>query len=212
MKTKLIIAGLIVLVLLLAGHILKVNKAQNRLRENLRITELKADIWKDKEGRSHAEIERLQLTNKELREVMPALLDSIKKDFAKVKPKTIKSIVTVTTVVRDTIPFPVSNPLSFLYRDQWNEFKLNQNATLSISIRDSLALVSSGKRSGFLNLKTKYTTEAISYNPKVTLTGIRSIDIIPEERRWGIGVMVGYGVTNKGLSPIVAGGIYYRIF
>lgn len=48
-----------------------------------------------------------------------------------------------------------------------------------------------------------------------------SIQIFPEThyitvkekaRRWGLGVSAGYGLSNKGLSPYVGVGVYYRIW
>lgn len=207
-QPAILVSLVIMILLLLRGSILN----NLRLRNALAISQKEAEVWRDKEGRSHAEIQRLQLTNSELRDAMPALIDSIKRDFRNVKPRTITNVVTITKEVRDTIAFPVNNPLGFHYKDRWNEFKINTDSTFTFSVRDSIALVSSRKRYGFLNLKTKNTVEAVSYNPKSTLTGMRSIEVIDRPKRIGIGVMVGYGMSNTGLSPIVAAGVYYRIF
>ena len=187
-------------------------RSNNRLRENLRISQLEAEIWRDKEGRSHGEIERLQLTNQELRDAMPHIIDSVKKTFTGVKPRTIKEIITVTKVVRDTIPFPVDNPLGFHYKDSWNEFKINPDSTFSFSVKDSLALLTSRKNYGFLGFKRKNTVEVVSFNPKSTITGLKSIEIIEKPKRIGIGIMVGYGMSKDGLSPTVSAGIFYRVF
>lgn len=203
-----LLLAFVIAILLLLGTL----RNNNRLRENLRISQLEAEIWRDKHNRSHGEVERLQYTNKELREAMPALMDSIKRDFKNVKPKTITDIITVTKVVRDTILFPVSNPLGFHYKDNWNEFKINEDSTFTFAVRDSLALVSSRKNFGFLGLKRKNTVEVISYNPKTEITGVKSIEIVENPKRVGIGIMVGYGMSKDGLSPVVSAGVYYRIF
>jgi len=203
---------LLVFVIIILSRLQAALRSNSRLQDNLRISNQQAEIWRDKYGRSHGEVERLKLTNKELREAMPALIDSIKRDFKDVKPRTITNVVTVTKVVRDTIPFPVDNPLGFHYKDRWNEFKINTDSTFSFSVKDSLALVSSRKNFGFLGLKKKNTVEVVSYNPKSTITGLKSIEIVENPKRVGIGIMVGYGMSKDGLSPVVSAGVFYRIF
>jgi hypothetical protein len=206
--------GLIILILLTVLVSLWVSSQQdkNRYANNLRVAEQQATIWKDRSGKSHAEIERLQLTNKELRKGRPALVDSIKKTFTGVRPRTITNVITLTTVLHDTVPFPVINPLTFKYQDRWNRYSITPDSSLVVEVRDSMALLSSKKKYGFLNLKSKYTVEAVTFNKKVCLTGLRSVEIIPDRpRRIGLGILAGYGMSNRGLSPTISVGVYYRI-
>jgi len=40
----------------------------------------------------------------------------------------------------------------------------------------------------------------------------KTVTIQSKPRKWGIGVLGGYGVSNKGFTPVVGVGLYYRIF
>lgn len=206
--------AIITLVLLLLLQWCNYKKDVDRVNDNLRASQSEVKLWTDKFGRSHAEKERIKLTLDEIRNSIPSLLDSIKVDFTNVKPKTITNILTVTKHTRDTIYFdkPIDCPdFSLKLKDKWASIDINSKG-FTYTVMDSIALVNSTKRHGFLNSKRIDTVEALSYNPNTTLTGVTSIDIIRKERNWGIGVMAGYGMTSTGLSPTLSVGVYRRLY
>ena len=61
-----------------------------------------------------------------------------------------------------------------------------------------------------------YKAWVSGYRPKLDSLNIYQKTIIKEvtntvEKKWGIGVMGGYGVTKEGLSPYIGIGLYYKI-
>jgi hypothetical protein len=61
-----------------------------------------------------------------------------------------------------------------------------------------------------------YKAWVSGYRPELDSLTINQKTIIKEitntvERKWGIGVMGGYGATKEGLSPFIGVGIYYKI-
>jgi len=61
-----------------------------------------------------------------------------------------------------------------------------------------------------------YKAWVSGYRPKLDSLNIYQKTIIKEitntvERKWGLGVMGGYGVTKEGLSPYIGIGLYYKI-
>lgn len=62
-----------------------------------------------------------------------------------------------------------------------------------------------------------YKAWVSGYRPKLDSLNIYEKTIIKEvtntiERKWGLGVMGGYGATKEGLSPFIGVGVYYKIF
>jgi hypothetical protein len=62
-----------------------------------------------------------------------------------------------------------------------------------------------------------YKAWVSGYRPKLDSLNIYEKTIIKEvtntiEKKWGLGVMGGYGATKEGLSPFIGVGIYYKIF
>lgn len=63
-----------------------------------------------------------------------------------------------------------------------------------------------------------YMAKVSGYMPKLDYievyqkTTTNTINHYIEPRKWGIGVIGGVGVTNKGLSPFIGVGLYYRVF
>lgn len=167
-------------------------------------------IWRDKFGRSNAELTVTKLDYQSLKKYHSNVVDSLRKQLG-IKPKSVTNVVTVGSVISDTVFITTGKPSV----SKWATFKLDSNK-LVYSIRDSLVLVTYNKRYGFLNLKTKYTTRVVSFNPHSTITGLTSIEIIPKERRLHLGLYAGYGMQlNQGVvrvGPSVGLGITMKIF
>lgn len=77
-------------------------------------------------------------------------------------------------------------------------------------IYDSLSLVNTSSRKNiFKPMQHKITV--VNANPKTVITGITSLTIREDSKRIIIGPMVGYGVTNTGLSSFVGIGATWRV-
>ena len=209
-----VIAALIILILILSLGIGRLMKDVRREKSNLRAAIGEVTLWRDAYNNAHAERELLKVTNSDLRKNFPAIYDSLKKSFGDIKPRTITNVITVTKHTADTVIFEreIACPeFSIAYDDNWNQFVFT-NSGFTFSIKDSLTFVQAQKKTGFLKSKRIDVVRAISHNPKPTFTDLQAIEIESKPRNWGIGIMVGYGATNTGLSPVIAGGLYYRIF
>lgn len=146
-----------------------------------------ATFWKDKAGRSNAEVDVLKMEKKTFREYHDQVVDSLKKQGIKIKH--VDRIITINTVTRDTVVLTDDR-----YTDDWSSFTL-EDSTLRYVIRDSLSLITYENHFGFLNLKKKYVVRATTFNPNTILTGIRSTEIYPKQRRVNFGVYTGYGLS-----------------
>jgi hypothetical protein len=202
------ITFIVIIALLLCGWLQTCENAK-RVESALHTSQEQAKIWKDKYGHSNAELTVLQLDKSNFLKFHNDIVDSLKRQG--IKPKQIVRIETITAHTTDTVVL-VNNR----YHDQWADFTKLEDNKFAYDIRDSLALVTYDKPYGFLHLKTKYTTRAISYNPHTTLTGLTSTEIIPKERRLSLGVYGGYGATLSGsevkTGPQIGFGINLRIF
>ena len=199
------IAVIIVLVMLQ----LRSCAREDELNDSLVVASEEASIWQDKFNRSNAEISVLQLQRGTFEKYHAKIVDSLK--AAGIKIKNVEKIVTVSSHTTDTVTL-VKNK----YVDRWTNINLLDSNTVAYSNKDSLALVTHHKKFGFLNLKSKYVTQAIAFNPNTTLTGITSTEVVPKVRRINLGIYTGYGLTLSGevVRPglQVGIGLQYRIF
>ena len=167
-----------------------------------------AAYWRDQNSHANAEILVLKADKDLIEKTYADLADSLKKENIKLRDT--KRVVTVNTQTTDTIRVDVPH-----FTSEWLDYQWLDSKTLSLSVRDSIALVTYNKPYGFLGLRTKYVTRAISYNPHAVLTGITSIEIVPKRRAIGFGFYGGYGLTVTGgivrVGPQFGFGIHIRI-
>lgn len=205
---------LVVIIVLLIMMLCDQTRKAKRIERSIRTYNAMAEFWKDRYNRAHAETEVVRMQFNDLKNAYPQLIEDAKKNFTGLKPKTITKITYIDKVTRDTIFLdqPHACPeLNFYYTDGWNSF-LHTSTMFTFEVKDSIAMVQSTKRYGFLNLKKRETVEVISFNPKTSFTGAKSITIDRPPSRVGIGVMIGYGATSSGLSPTISAGLFYRVF
>lgn len=167
-----------------------------------------AEFWRDKNNHSNAEILVLKADKELIKKTNADLVDSLKKE--NIKLKNTKSVVTITKHTTDTVK--VDKPR---FEGPWFSYQWLDKETLAFFSKDSIALITHEKKYGFLNLRSKYVTRAISYNPNTILTGITSVEIVPKRRKLGLGLYVGYGATiSQGIvraGPQVGFGIQIRL-
>ena len=164
-----------------------------------------ARIWEDKYGRSNAEISVIQMEKQSFRKYHVKVVDSLKK--AGVKIKTVEKIVTINTSTTGSVVLKNN-----FFSDQWSKFSL-KDSTLFFNITDSIPLSTYHRKFGFLNLKSKYTTRATTFNPNTVLTGITSSEITPKSPRVSLGVNVGYGLNLSGgvVRPGFHAGVGFQV-
>lgn len=187
-----------------------------------------AKVWKDKEGRSHAEKEVAVATLGAVRSVMGNELGRISKevsglhrDLKNLEAYTVTSLVTkgeITTGLTDTVIINNNTTVDgkvFRYEDQW--LKLHgllpgdESVTINYSVRDSLSFVYFYEKAGLFG-KPSLVVNAISHNPNSTITGIKNIRIQPPPRKKVIIVLYGgYGASQFGLTPQVGIGVGYKL-
>lgn len=159
-------------------------------KEALRTSNELGKYWRDKEGRSRAMHEIVVADRDYLLKINTALRDSLKK--VGVNPRTVKEVITVTKFTEGKVILTRG-----MFSDHRTKFILKDSA-LSFSIRDSLAIITHDHKYGLFNLRKKYVAQAISFNPRTTLTGITAVEIKPEDHRINVGPYVGYGLTLTG--------------
>lgn len=169
-------------------------------------------IWRDKAGRSNAELAVSKFTLSEFKKYNKNVTDSLRKELG-IKPKNIKSVVTLTTTATDTVYYQTGKP----FGNKWAKFNFVDSLRMSYAFKDSVALITHNKKFGFLNLRTKYVTRAITFNPYVTITGMTTAEIVPKQRRLSLSLFGGYAlVRGKGgalyAGPALGVGFSLRLF
>lgn len=117
----------------------------------------------------------------------------------------LRDTVVVIDTVRDTMPVPVRETVTKYVRIPGDTIvKYIKGDTVYLPILQKEYLTSD------------YRAWVSGYN-----AALDSIDVFPKTvyvtkkvppRRWGLGVIGGYGVGKHGLSPYVGVGLYYRIW
>lgn len=204
--------GLFIIIIIgLVAYLLHTCDRAKRVEYNLHAEQEKAIFWKDNQGRSNAELGVLRQDYQTYILKNESVVDSLK--ALKIKPKNVTKIETLVTETRDTIYLSKQTPL---FSNKWSTFALLDSNRVAYKIRDSLALITHTKHYGFLNLKTKYVTRAISFNPQTAITGLTSVEIIPRVRRLSLCMYAGYGIQLSGgivrVGPSAGIGVTFRIF
>lgn len=115
-----------------------------------------------------------------------------------------------TKVFGESIPDIYKSKL----KNQWYSGSITarqDSTTLKISIENKYSVVI-GEEGKFWEKKRPFV-EVTNENPYTKTNQLRAfVTSKPKEKKWGIGVIGGYGVGSKGLTPIVGIGIQYIIF
>lgn len=200
--------------------IFNIKSCNNTIKNNRLIESLNDSIsyYKDKNGILHSkisviEVERmkdftkLNLTNKELKE-----LQELVKKYKNVKSATIIKTETkvVEKIINKTILDTISN--TPIYKSNfnlkgyiWGDIVAKKDTTdIKISIKNDFSIVTYKE-------KGKLILDVSDKNPYSITKTQRSYINIPKQKRWGLGINAGYGISNSGLSPYIGLGINYSI-
>nr|DAV49330.1 MAG TPA: hypothetical protein [Caudoviricetes sp.] len=200
--------------------IFNIKSCNNTIKNNKLIESLNDSInyYKDKNGILHSkisviEVERtkdftkLNLTNKELKE-----LQELVKKYRNVKSATIIKTETkvIEKIVNKTILDTVSN--TPIYKSNfnlkgyiWGDIVAKKDTTdIKINIKNDFNIVTYKE-------KGKLILDVSDKNPYSITKTQRSYINIPKQKRWGLGINAGYGISNSGLSPHIGLGVNYNI-
>lgn len=218
MRNKNIFSWL-VLIFIIIIIIFCVKACNNNIRkENSKLIESLNDsisYYKDVEGVLHSKISvieddyflKLKLKDKEIVE-----LQSLVKKYKNVKSATIIKTETkiVEKIVNKTILDTISNtPIyesSFNLKDYiWGDIVAKKDTTdIKINIKNDFSIVTYKE-------KNKLILDVSDKNPYSITKSQRSYINLPKQKRFGLGVNTGYGISNSGLSPYIGFGINYNL-
>lgn len=187
-------------------------------KENSKLIESLNDsisYYKDAEGVLHSKISvieddyflKLKLKDKEIVE-----LQSLVKKYKNVKSATIIKTETkiVEKIVNKTILDTISNtPIyesSFNLKDYiWGDIVAKKDTTdIKINIKNDFNIVTYKE-------KGKLVLDVNDKNPYSITKSQRSYINLPKQKRFGLGVNVGYGISKSGLSPYIGLGVNYNL-
>ena len=218
MRNKNIFSWL-VLIFIIIIIIFCVKACNNNIRkENSKLIESLNDsisYYKDVEGVLHSKISvieddyflKLKLKDKEIVE----LQDLVKK-YKNVKSATIikteTKIVekTVNKTVLDTISNTPIYESSFNLKDYiWGDIVEKKDTTdIKINIKNDFNIVTYKE-------KGKLVLDVSDKNPYSITKSQRSYINLPKQKKFGLGVNVGYGISKSGLSPYIGLGVNYNL-
>lgn len=187
-------------------------------KENSKLIESLNDsisYYRDVEGILHSKISvieddyflKLKLKDKEIVE----LQDLVKK-YKNVKSATIIKTETkiVEKIVNKTVLDTISNtPIyesSFNLKDYiWGDIVAKKDTTdIKINIKNDFNIVTYKERG-------KLVLDVSDKNPYSVTKVQRSYINLPKQKRFGLGVNAGYGISKSGLSPYIGLGVNYNI-
>jgi hypothetical protein len=189
-----------------------IRKEDSKLIESLNDS---ISYYRDVEGILHSKISiieddyflKLKLKDKEIVE----LQDLVKK-YNNVKSATIIKTETkiIEKIVNKTILDTISNtPIyesSFNLKDYiWGDIVAKKDTTdIKINIKNDFSIVTYKE-------KNKLILDVSDKNPYSITKSQRSYINLPKQKRFGLGVNVGYGISKSGLSPYVGLGVNYNL-
>lgn len=218
MRNKNIFSWL-VLIFIIIIIIFCVKACNNNIRkENSKLIESLNDsisYYKDVEGVLHSKISvieddyflKLKLKDKEIVE-----LQSLVKKYKNVKSATIIKTETkiVEKIVNKTILDTISNtPIyesSFNLKGYiWGDIVAKKDTTdIKINIKNDFSIVTYKE-------KNKLILDVSDKNPYSITKSQRSYINLPKQKKFGLGVNVGYGISKSGLSPYIGLGVNYNL-
>lgn len=170
--------------------------------------------YRDKEGKMISRISSIEVDNmsffKQLQvkdKTIQDLQKLVKKGtFAASIIKTETKVDTVfrTTKIKDTVN--VTYETDFDVQGWiWGTVAINKDTTsLKVFTRDQYDIRLSKEKDGTY-------IDVINHNPFSTTQEVRSVYKLPKQKKFGIGVNLGYGITSYGLSPYIGLGINYNL-
>ncbi len=127
------------------------------------------------------------------------------------------NITTITKI--DTIKIGFEVPIPCEFHREWekaSEFysisgESDQNGITinSLSVPNTLSFAIGKRKKGWFN--SEYVIEAVNSNPNITTIGLDSYSLKVPQKRFGISLFAGYGMSSDGLSPLIGIGVGYNL-
>ena len=227
MNKNLIISVLILLLILAVGLFIHKGSELKETKQSLTAAYDTALTRIKKKDRSIAQQQQVIVSKNSKLANLADSLDNIKEpeNITRVKTKTIYKHDTVkiveqdSVIVTDTVTL-LKLPYQFGKDTEWYAYKFTLTNDRLIRM-DSLAFksdltVTYGKENLSLWERFKRSPRPLvsvtSKNPYTNITGMKNLVIERSNTsKFGLGVHVGYGITNNGLSPVVGVGLNYNI-
>lgn len=170
--------------------------------------------YRDKEGKMISRISTIEVDNmsffKQL-EVKDKTIRELQKLVKKgtlaasiIKTETKVDTVFRTTNIKDTVNVTYETDFD-IQGWIWGTVAMNRYTTsLRVFTRDQYDIRLSKEKDGTY-------IDVINHNPFSTTQEVRSVYKLPKQKKFGIGVSLGYGMTSYGLSPYIGLGINYNL-
>ena len=154
--------------------------------------------YRNKEGKMISRISTIEVDNMSFFKQLQV------KDKTIIKTETKVDTVFRTTKIKDTVN--VTYETDFDVQGWiWGTVAMNRDTTsLRVFTRDQYDIRLSKEKDGTY-------IDVINHNPFSTTQEVRSVYKLPKQKKFGIGVNLGYGMTSYGLSPYIGLGINYNL-
>lgn len=211
---------IVIIVLIIIFIIFAFKRCKNDIREFSNIDKLESltdsiKYYKDNYNVLHSRISIIEADNftkiknkdKDIQE-----LQELVKKYKNVQAATV--IKTETKVVEKIVNKPIFDTISreTAYYSKfdldgfvWGEIIAKKDSTdLILNIRNDFNIVSHYD-------KGKLVLDVSDKNPYSITKSQRSYINLPKQKRWGLGINAGYGVSKSGLSPYIGLGVNYNL-
>lgn len=223
-KIELILGAIIIVLILMQWKSCSDKKQINTINQYLQ-DELEVSV--NKQGQQEATIKALQLQN-ELQFLTIKTKDSTiqwlqevvkdyqgKLEYALVLANSTGStgstgtVVSYDTIIQTNTIYPI---YSTMWENKWERGYIRatkDSIFRDIKINNEYEITVGNKKTGFL--KREYSVSVLNLNPNTLTSELRNVSFKPKQRRIGLGIHFGYGITGKGLSWYAGGGIQFRL-
>lgn len=227
MKNKNIF-GWFILIFIIIITVLCVKACDNSIRkENLKLIESLNDsisYYRDKNGVLHSKITAIEVDNiekfknlniknkeiKELQELIKKYKNVQSATIFKTKTEIKEIFKTDTVVINDTL-LPVYKSDFMLYGGTdklqvYGHIRMEKDSTaLELHMIDRFKIITHKE-------KDRIILDISNENPYSVTESQRAVIKIPKQKRFGLGVNAGYGISKNGLSPYIGLGVNYNLF
>lgn len=126
----------------------------------------------------------------------------------------------ITTITKfDTIRIGYEIPVPCEFHRDWSEntkwYKIagssNQNGITinSLEVPNTLSFAIGKRKKGWFN--SEYVIEAVNSNPNIKTKGLDAYSVKVPQKRLGVSIFAGYGLSKDGISPIAGIGLSYQL-
>lgn len=211
---------IICIALIIIFVIFAFKRCKNDIREFSNIDKLESltdsiKYYKDNYNVLHSRISVIEADNftkikskdkdiQELQELVKKYKNIQAATVIKTETKVVEKIVNkpiFDTVSKETAYYSKFNLEDFV----WGEIIAKKDSTdLILNIRNDFNIVSHYD-------KGKLVLDVSDKNPYTVTKSQRSYINLPKQKRWGLGINAGYGVSKSGLSPYIGLGVNYNL-